>query len=487
MSELARLTIHEANQKIKSGTISVTELTQAVLNKIDQLDPRLGCYITVCREQALCRAREIDNQIAKGSPVKTLTGIPIAPKDIYLTRGIRTTCASNILRDFVPTYNATVIDRLLEQGAILIGKTNLDEFAMGSSTENSCFHCTKNPWDLSRVPGGSSGGSAAAVSAHLCIASTGTDTGGSIRQPAAHCSVVGLKPTYGRVSRYGTVAYASSLDQMGPITKDVEDAAIMLNTIAGKDSKDSTSIDRPVPDYTLSLGRGIQGLKIGIPREFFDSAINADVRTTVETAMRQLEALGAKIIEITLPHTKYVVATYYIIAPAEASANLARYDGVRFGLRKKSADLHDMYTQTKSHGFGAEVQRRILAGTYVLSSGYYDAYYISAQKARTLIRNDYLAAFDTVDIIAGPVAPTTAFKLGEMTNDPLKMYLSDILTLAVNLSGLPAMSIPCGFGDHNLPVGLQLIGKPFDEETLIRTAHAYEQSTEWHRISPELG
>lgn len=486
MSELTALTIATAHEKIKAKEISCLDLTRAVLKRIDALDPQVESFITVCHDLALKQAAAVDQKIAKGEKISPLAGIPIAPKDIYLTKGIRTTCASQILENFVAPYNSTVIQKCLDNDAVIVGKVNLDEFAMGSSNENSSFKKTKNPWDLTRIPGGSSGGSAAAVSADLCLASLGTDTGGSIRQPASHCSIVGLKPTYGRVSRYGTIAFASSLDQMGPMTKDVRDSALLMNVIAGPDDRDSTSIERLVPDYTQSLGQSIQGLRVGIPKEFFSEAISSDVSQRVQASIKQLESLGAEIQEISLPHTKYAVATYYIIAPAEASANLARYDGVRFGLREPADALNDMYEKTKSKGFGAEVQRRILIGTYVLSSGYYDAYYIKAQKARSVIRNDFTEAFKNVDVIAGPVSPTTAFAMGEKADDPLQMYLSDILTISLNLAGLPGMSVPCGFGDDGLPIGLQLIGKAFDEETLFRVAHAYEQSTSWHLEKPNL-
>jgi aspartyl-tRNA(Asn)/glutamyl-tRNA(Gln) amidotransferase subunit A len=484
MTKLNELTIHEAHQKLKSKEVSAVELTKAVLTQIDTVDNKIEAFLTVCPEKALAQAKAVDEHIAKGCEVKALTGIPLAPKDIYLTKGIPTTAASHILEGYIPPYNSSVIENCLAQQAVIVGKVNLDEFAMGSSTENSYYKKTKNPWDVSRIPGGSSGGSAAAVSADMCIASLGTDTGGSIRQPASHCSIVGLKPTYGRVSRYGTIAFASSLDQMGPMTKDVEDSAIMLNVMAGYDGKDSTSIKREVPDYTKALGQSIKGLKVGVPKEFFTDSNNKEVAAAVQKAIGNLKTLGAEIVEISLPNTKYAVATYYIIAPAEASANLARYDGARFGLREESDTLHGMYKNTKAAGFGDEVKRRILIGTYVLSSGYYDAYYIKAQKARTVIRQDYFDVFEEVDVIVGPVSPTTAFKIDEKAEDPLQMYLSDILTISVNLAGLPGMSLPCGFDSEGLPIGLQLIGKPFDEETLLKTAHAYEQSTEWHLKKP---
>lgn len=484
--ELAQFTIHELHEKLKNKEISATEIVKSVLQRIKTYDSKIGAYLFVCEDTALLQARAVDQAIAKGASIKPLTGIPIAPKDIYLTEGIPTTAGSKILEGYVPPYNATVIQKCLDQNCVLVGKVNMDEFAMGSSNENSAYKICHNPWDPERIPGGSSGGSAAAVSADLCVASLGTDTGGSIRQPASLCAVVGMKPTYGRVSRYGTIAFASSLDQMGPITKDVCDSALMMNVIAGHDHRDSTSIDQKVPDYTKSLGKGIKGLKIGVPKEFFVEGMETGVEAAIQAALKQLESLGATIKEISLPNTKYAVATYYVIAPAEASANLARYDGVRYGLRAPAQTLIDMYKATKGHGFGSEVKRRIMIGTYVLSSGYYDAYYVKAQKARTVIRRDYLKAFEDVDVIAGPVCPTTAFRIGEKTEDPLQMYLSDVLTIAVNLAGLPAMSVPCGFDQDRLPVGLHLIGKAFDEETLFQVAYAYERSTDWHKRKPTL-
>lgn len=486
MSELAKLTIHELHQKIKNKSVSAVEVTQSVWQRIKKYDKKIQAYLTVCEKEPLKQAAEVDAEVAKGFKAQVLTGIPLAPKDIYMTKNIPTTAGSKILREYIPPYNATVIEKCLAQNCVIMGKTNMDEFAMGSSNENSAFQNCHNPWDLKRTPGGSSGGSAAAVSADLCIAALGTDTGGSIRQPAAHCGVVGLKPTYGRVSRYGVIAFASSLDQMGPITKDVEDCAILLSAIAGHDVQDSTSIDCQVPDYTKFLNQKIKGLKIGIPKDFFIKGMDADVKLAVEIALQQMEELGAKVVEISLPHTKYAVPTYYIIAPAECSANLARYDGVRFGFRDHNDALIEMYKGTRGKGFGKEVKRRIMTGTYVLSSGYYDAYYVKAQKVRTLIHADYLQAFKKVDVIAGPVSPTTAFKLGEKSNDPLEMYLSDVLTISANLSGLPAMSVPCGFDGKKLPVGLQLIGKAFDEGSLLQVAHAYEQSTSWHKQKPCL-
>ena len=416
----------------------------------------------------------------------SLTGIPVAIKDNMCTKGIRTTCGSKILFNFVPPYESTVTSRLKEQGFVLVGKTNMDEFAMGSSTENSGFQITKNPWDPERIPGGSSGGSAAAVAADECIAALGSDTGGSIRQPASLCGVVGMKPTYGRVSRYGLVAYASSLDQIGPITKDVRDSALMLNVIAGHDPRDSTSAPVSVPDFTAVLGRDIKGLKIGIPKEYFIEGIDPEVSQAVREAIRTLESLGAIPVEVSLPHTGYAVATYYVLATSEASSNLARYDGVKYGFRAEGKDLMDMYMKTRAQGFGAEVKRRIMLGTYALSSGYYEAYYKKAQQVRTLIKKDFEDAFGNVDVIVTPTCPTAAFRIGEKTADPLQMYLSDIFTISVNLAGVPAISVPCGFTSGNLPVGLQFIGRHFDEESILKIAYAYEQATDWHTRKPAL-
>lgn len=484
--DLTSLTIKTAHEKLKKREISSVELTQAFLQRIEKHDGQLESYITVTQDLALEQAKKADEIIQSQSDFPALTGIPLAPKDIYLTKGVLTTCGSHILKDFIAPYNSTVIQKCLDQNAVILGKVNLDEFAMGSSSESSYYKKTKNPWDITRVPGGSSGGSAAAVSADLCVASLGTDTGGSIRQPASHCSIVGLKPTYGRVSRFGTIAFASSLDQMGPMTKTVEDAAILLQTIAGKDLRDSTSVDVPVPNYLENLKKDIKGLKIGVPQEYFVKGMSADVEKTTRAALKTLENLGAQIIDINLPHTDYAVATYYIIAPAEASSNLARYDGVRFGLREKGENLQEMYENTKGAGFGSEVKRRIMIGTYVLSSGYYDAYYVKAQKARAIIRRDFSEAFKTVDVIAAPVAPTTAFKIGELNNDPLQMYLSDILTIPLNLAGLPGLALPCGFGTDRMPIGLQLIGKAFDEATILQVGHQFEQATPFHLQKPPL-
>lgn len=486
MSDLSQQTIHELAPQLKSKKISSVELTKSVLERIEKIDPKIDTFLTICPDLALKQAEAVDDQISKGNYKGPLMGIPLAPKDIYLTEGIPTTCASKILTGYSPPYNSTVIQKCLDAQGIIVGKVNLDEFAMGSSNENSRIKKTKNPWDVSRVPGGSSGGSATAVAADLCIASLGTDTGGSIRQPAAFCGIVGLKPTYGRVSRYGVIAFASSLDQMGPMTKDVEDCAILMNVIAGHDPKDSTSIDQAVPDYTSFLNQSIKGMKIGIPKEYFVEGMDKEVEAAVHKAIDQLKSLGAEIIEVSLPNTEYATATYYIIAPAEASSNLARYDGVRFGFREKAANLSEMYEKTKTEGFGREVKRRIMLGTYVLSAGYYDAYYRKAQKARTVIRNDFVEAFKKVDVLVAPVTPSTAFKIGEKIDDPLQMYLSDICTIPVNLASLPGLSLPCGFDSKNLPIGMQVIGKAFDEGNLFKVAHAYEQATEWHQKKPPL-
>jgi aspartyl-tRNA(Asn)/glutamyl-tRNA(Gln) amidotransferase subunit A len=413
-------------------------------------------------------------------------GIPIAVKDNFLTRGLRTTCASKILGDFLPPYDATAIKRIRDAGAVITGKTNLDEFAMGSSAENSAFFPTRNPWNMERVPGGSSGGSAAAAAADQCIAALGTDTGGSIRQPAAFCGMVGLKPTYGRVSRYGIIAFASSMDQVGPITKDVRDCALMLEAIAGHDPADSTSADRPVPRYSEALTGDVKGLRLGVPKEYFITGIAPEVEQAVRDAIRLLEKNGAVVEEISLPHTEYAVAVYYIVATAEASSNLARYDGMRFGHRAGGKDLLETYMLSREEGFGPEVKRRIMLGTYALSAGYYDAYYLKAQRVRALIKQDFHAAFQRCDAILTPTAPTTAFKIGEKIADPLQMYLSDIYTISVNLAGLPALSLPCGFDGDGMPIGLQIIGKHFDEATVLRLAHAYEQATEWHKRKPQL-
>jgi len=484
--ELFDLTIHELHEKLKSREVSSVEVTSAMLARIEAVEPRIGAYITVTPERALADAAAADRRIAAGD-MGILTGIPLALKDIFLTEGIRTTCGSRILHNFVPPYSATSSEKLMQQGMVLLGKLNQDEFAMGSSNESSAFGCTRNPWDTTRIPGGSSGGSAAAIAARQATATLGTDTGGSIRQPASHCGCVGLKPTYGRVSRYGVIAYASSLDQVGPLTRDVTDCAIMLGAVSGHDPKDSTSVDIAVPDYRAALTGTIKGLRIGLPREYYISGLDPDVQTAMDQAIETYRGLGAEFVDISLPHTDYAVATYYLIATAEASSNLARYDGVRFGHRNAEAEgLLEMYTKSRSQGFGTEVKRRIMLGTYALSSGYYDAYYVKAQKVRTMIMDEFVRAFEGVDVILTPVAPTPAFRIGEKVNDPLQMYLSDIFTIPVNLAGTCAMSIPAGRSSEGLPIGLQLIGKPFGEEAILAAAYAFEQATEWHRAKAPL-
>lgn len=473
------MSILELHAALKGKQVSSAEATTAMLERIKTVEPQVGSFITVTPEQALADAAAADIRIAAGN-MDVLTGIPLALKDIFLTEGIRTTCGSRILENFIPPYSATSYEKLKERGVVLLGKLNQDEFAMGSSNESSAYGTTRNPWDTTCIPGGSSGGSAAAVSARQAVATLGTDTGGSIRQPASHCGCVGLKPTYGRVSRYGVIAYASSLDQVGPLTRDVADCAVMLGAVAGHDHKDSTSVDTPVPDYSAALKNGIKGLKIGLPKEYYISGLDPDVQHSMEAAIETYRRLGAEFVDISLPHTDYAVATYYLIATAEASSNLARYDGVRFGHRAAADNLLEMYTKSRSEGFGSEVKRRIMLGTYSLSSGYYDAYYVKAQKVRTLIMNDFMAAFANVDVMLTPVAPTPAFKIGEKVGDPLQMYLSDIFTIPVNLAGTCAMSLPAGFSSSGLPIGLQLIGKPFGEETILQAGYAFEQATEWH-------
>ena len=481
------LTIHQAQQKLRSREVSAVELAQSVLTRIQETDERLHSYLTVCAEESLAQAEAADRTLANGATPPPLCGIPVALKDVILAQGIRSTAGSKILEQFIAPYDATVTQRLKEAGAVIIGKVNCDEFAMGSSNENSAFTPCRNPWDTDRVPGGSSGGSAASVAADQACAALGTDTGGSIRLPASFCGIVGLKPTYGRVSRFGVVAYASSLDQVGPCTKDVRDCAILLDVIAGHDPRDSTSVNRPAPGYTTHLEQGVSGLRIGIPQQYFVEGMQPEVETAVRDAIAQLQDLGAEVGPISLPHTEYAVATYYIIAMAEASSNLARYDGVRYGYRATEVeDLGDLYRTTRAQGFGSEAKRRIMLGTYVLSAGYYDAYYLKAQKVRTLIRQDFLHAFEACDMIATPVAPTTAFRLGEKLADPLTMYLSDIFTIAVNLAGLPGLSVPCGFDHQGLPIGLQLIGRPFDEAVLLQAGYAYEQATDWRTRRPPL-
>lgn len=485
--DLPFLTIKKASELIKSKELSPVELTKSLLDRIEENDEKLNSYITVLSERALETAAKAEEEISSGNYKGALHGIPLGLKDIFITKDITTTCGSKMLENFIPPYDATVTTKLMEQGAVILGKNNMDEFAMGSSTETSYFGPTANPWDLQRVPGGSSGGSASATAASLCLGSIGTDTGGSIRQPASLCGVVGMKPTYGRVSRFGMIAFASSLDQAGPVTKTVEDTAIILNTISGPDTRDSTCVNIPVPDYTVALKDDLKGLKIGIPKEYFVDGMDKDVEEASRKAISEIENLGAEIVEISLPHTEYAVLTYYIIAPSEASSNLARYDGVKYGFRAQGAEsLRDMYFKTRAQGFGEEVKRRIMLGTYALSSGYYDAYYLKAQKVRTLIKKDFDEAFKQVDAIVAPTTPEVAFKIGEKTQDPIKMYLSDVLTIPCNIAGLPGISVPCGFSSDGLPIGIQVLGKPFDEETVIHVAHAYEQNTNWREKRPEF-
>jgi len=480
---LYRLSISELAPLLATGEVSPVALTEELLARVEALDPGLNTYVTVDADGALAQAREAEARLRRGQGTP-LTGIPLALKDVLITQGLRTTCASRILENFVPPYDATVVARLRQAGAVFLGKVNMDEFAMGSSTENSAFGPTHNPWRRGCIPGGSSGGSAAAVAADLCLGSLGSDTGGSIRQPAAHCGVVGLKPTYGRVSRFGLVAYASSLDQIGPITKNVRDAALLLNCVAGHDPQDSTSVDVPVPDYLGALARDIKGLKVGVPKEYFGHGLDPEVEAAVRRALDTLVSLGAELIPVSLPHTEYAVACYYIIATAEASSNLARYDGVKYGIRDEARNLLEMYASTRTRGFGPEVRRRIMLGTYVLSAGYYEAYYRQASQVRALIRRDFEEAFGHCDLLATPVSPTPAFCLGEKVADPLTMYLSDIFTISANLGGIPGISVPCGFSSGGLPIGLQLLGPPFGEATLLQAAHAFEQATDWHRRRP---
>ncbi len=482
-----RINITQAQELLRSKKLSSVQLTEAVFSRIDQVEEKVQAFAHLTRENALEQAKDADTRIAAGEEAPLL-GIPIALKDLICTKGIRTTCSSKILDQFVSPYNATVTEKLIQAGAVIVGKTNMDEFAMGSSNENSHYHPTMNPWALDRVPGGSSGGSAVAVSAHQCVAALGSDTGGSIRQPASFCGVTGLKPTYGRVSRFGLVAFASSLDQIGPLTKTVADTATLLNVISGKDPRDSTSADVPPPDFTQALKKDVQGMKLGIPKEYFTGGINPDVEKVIQDGIRTLESLGMKTVEVSLPHLDYAVATYYIIACAEASTNLSRFDGVKYGYRTDKTDsLVSMYENTREEGFGEEVKRRIILGTFVLSSGYYDAYYLKGQKVRTLIKQDFENALNQCDVIASPVAPYPAFKLGEKLDDPLQMYLADIYTISANLAGIPAMSIPCGFtSTENLPVGLQLMGRHFDESSLITVGHRFQQATDFHSKEPSL-
>jgi len=484
--ELYSFTIHELQEKIKSGDVSAMQIAESVFSRIDAVEERVHSYIRLMKDEALAAAAKSDENIKKGD-IQPLTGIPVALKDIVCTKGITTTCGSHILHNFVPPYNATVVEKLSAAGAVFVGKANMDEFAMGSSTETSYFGPTRNPWDLERIPGGSSGGSATAVAADECIASIGSDTGGSIRQPAALCGVVGMKPTYGRVSRFGLIAFASSLDQIGPFTKDVEDCAIMMNVLAGYDPKESTSVQTEVPDYRQFIGRDITGWKVGIPKEYFVEGIDPEVAAAVKKAIAVVEKCGGKIVDITLPHTQYCLAVYYIIAPAEASSNLARYDGVKYGFRAADArDLAEMYTKTRRQGFGAEVKRRIMIGTYALSAGYYDAYYGKASQVRALIRRDFDEAFRKCDVILTPTTPTPAFKIGEKTDDPLQMYLSDIFTISTNLAGIPGISVPCGYTAAGLPMGVQFLAGHFEEGKLLQIASAYEKNAAIEKRRPTL-
>ncbi len=483
--ELYQLTAHELSDLLARREVSARDLLASVYERIAQVDGETKSYLLLTREVAEQQAAEVDRRRARGEALPALAGVPLALKDIFCTRGIETTCASRILEGFVPPYDADVVERCRANGLVFVGKTNMDEFAMGSSTENSAWGPSRNPWDLERVPGGSSGGSAAAVTASEAIVSLGTDTGGSIRQPAGLCGVVGLKPTYGRISRYGVIAYASSLDQVGPIVKDVRDCALMMNVLAGHDDRDATSLDVPTPDYTQSLLPDVKGLRIGLVKEFMEYqgvGVDEEVAAAVRAAVARLEELGAECEEVSLPNLNYSIPVYYIIAPAEASSNLARYDGVQYGYRAKDADdIVEMYRKTRDEGFGAEVKRRIMLGTYALSAGYYDAYYLKAGQVRTLIRRDFDRAFARCDLLVGPVSPTVAFRLGEKVDDPVSMYLSDVCTIPVNLGGLPGMSVPCGFSAEGLPIGLHIVGKTLGEETMLRAAYAYEQSTDFHR------
>jgi aspartyl-tRNA(Asn)/glutamyl-tRNA(Gln) amidotransferase subunit A len=484
-----QLTISALTARLASREVSAREAMQSCLDQVARVEDRIHAFISYNADDALAQADAADKQLAQGGRNAScpLLGVPIGIKDVLAVKNHPLNCGSKILGKFISPYDATVIEKLKAAGAIVFGRLNMDEFAMGSSTENSAFGLTHNPWDTTRIPGGSSGGSAAAVAADECIGALGSDTGGSIRQPAALCGCVGLKPTYGRVSRYGLVAFASSLDQIGPFTKDARDAATMLGVISGHDKRDSTSVPQAVPDYAAALNGNIKGLRLGLPKEYMIGGLDAEVKAAMDAAVKQLQSLGASVEEISLPHTEYAAATYYIIAPAEASANLARFDGIRYGARVDGADPIELYCRTRGAGFGAEVKRRIILGTYVLSSGYYDAYYLRAQKVRTLIRNDFLKAFEKVDAVVTPTTPTAAFKIGEKFDDPLQMYLCDVFTLSCNLTGICGISIPCGFTKSpKLPIGLQLLAKPFGEETILRVAHAYEQGTPWHKEKPVL-
>jgi len=484
--QLHQLTAGRLHEMLVGKEVTSREVTESVLRRVAEVEDRIHAFITLTPDLALQQAALADARIQKGE-ASPLTGIPVAIKDLICTQEVRTTCGSRILENFLPPYDATVTEKLKAAGAVFIGKANMDEFAMGSSTENSFFGPTRNPWDMERIPGGSSGGSAAAVAADECILALGSDTGGSIRQPASCCGIVGLKPTYGRVSRYGLVAFASSLDQIGPLTKDVRDTALLLNAISGHEPRDSTSMEISVPDYTRALRDDMRSLVLGIPKEFFGEGLDPEVASAIQKAIHTLEDLGAKTVEVSLPHTHFAVAVYYIIAPAEASSNLARYEGVKYGFRAKDApDLLEMYEKTRSQGFGAEVKRRIMLGTYALSAGYYDAYYRKASQVRTLIWQDFQKAFAQCHALLTPTAPSPAFRIGEKANDPLQMYLSDIFTIPCNLAGLPGLSLPCGFSSQGLPIGLQILANHFQEETILRVAYAFEQNTDFHRRKPAL-
>lgn len=491
MTSLTDLSLSQALSSLRSGEISSRELTNAYLDRINRLEPSLHAYITLTPELAVESANQADRlykeaRTSGNSDLPALLGLPLAIKDLLALKDVRCTCGSHILENFLPPYTATSVKRLLDAGMVVLGKTNMDEFAMGSSTENSAYGVTSNPWELSCVPGGSSGGSAAVVAGRLAPVALGSDTGGSVRQPASFCGVTGIKPTYGRVSRYGLVAYGSSLDTVGVFARNAEDTALVFKTMAGFDPRDATSLDIPVPDIELKTGGDLKGLRIGVPSEYFIAGIQPEVESAVRQAIGQLEAMGAEILPVSLPHTEYALPVYYLIAPAEASANLARYEGVRFGVREASSTVIDMFGRTRGGGFGPEVKRRIMLGTYALSAGYYDAYYGQAQKVRTLIKKDFDDCFQQVDMIAAPVAPTTAFKFGSHTNDPLAMYLEDVFTLPANLAGVPGLAFPVGFDSRNMPIGMQIMGTHFDEETLFRTAHLYQQSTDWHMRQPPL-
>ena len=485
MTDLTHLTISEALAKMDAGEITSVQLTQAYLDKIQQLDPQIKAYLTVTPELALQQAQHADELRAQGVK-KPLLGIPMGIKDVLSTKGIETTCGSKILKGYIPVFDATCVARLYDAGMVILGKLNMDEFAMGSSTENSGYFVTHNPWDLDRVPGGSSGGSGAAVASFMASATLGTDTGGSIRLPGAFCGIVALKPSYGRVSRYGLIAYGSSLDSAGPLARSVEDVARILGVMAGHDPLDSTSMPIPVPNYLDQLTGDIKGLRVGIPKEYFVDGMQPEVESAIRTAIEKLKELGAEIVEISLPHTEYSLPVYYLIATSEASANLARFDGIRYGARVEGQDMWDTYKKTRGQGFGAEVKRRIMLGTYALSAGYYDAFYGKATQVRALIKQDFDRAFENVDVIACATSPSVAFKIGQKTDDPLEMYLADVLTISVNLAGVCAINVPCGFGEGGMPIGFQLIGKPFGEETILRVAHAYEQSTTWHLQHPQI-